>query len=121
MLTRKAVVEKYIDGFRRSDHAQILACLTDDVAWVMHGYKTIHGKKAFDGEIENEAFEGSPTIALERVIEEGDCVAITGNGTATKKGGEKMTFAFSEVFSFTGDLVSCIDTYHVWTKQRTQT
>ena len=116
MSTRKAVVEKYIDGFRRTDHAQILSCLADDIAWVLYGHKTIHGKKAFAAEIENEAFEGHPTIYLERLIEEGDCVAVTGNGTATKKSGEKVNFAFSEVFSFTGDLVSRIDTYHVWTK-----
>jgi ketosteroid isomerase-like protein len=116
MSTRKAIVERYIEGFRRTDHAQILSCLTDDVVWVLHGYKTLQGKQAFDGEIENEAFEGSPSIKLERLIEEGDCVAVTGNGTATKKGGEKVSFAFSEVFTFAGDLVSRLDTYHVWTK-----
>lgn len=116
MSTRKALVEKYIDGFRRTDHAQILSCLTDDVVWVIHGYKAIHGKKAFDAEIENEAFEARPSIDIECLVEEGDRVAITGTGTATKEDGEKMTFAFSEMFSFTGDLVNRIDTYHVWTK-----
>jgi hypothetical protein len=27
-----------------------------------------------------------------------------------------VSFAFSEVFTFAGDLVSRLDTYHVWTK-----
>jgi hypothetical protein len=27
----KDVVARYIDGFRRNDHAQIMSCLTDDV------------------------------------------------------------------------------------------
>lgn len=27
----KETVERYLDGFRRTDHAQILACLTDDI------------------------------------------------------------------------------------------
>jgi hypothetical protein len=31
MSTRKAVVERYIEGFRRSDHTMVLSCLTDDV------------------------------------------------------------------------------------------
>ena len=115
MSKRKSIVEKYIEGFRRSDHSQVLSCLTDDVVWVLHGYKTIHGKEAFDAEIENEAFEGHPVINLERFIEEGDCLVVTGNGTATRKGGEKLSFAFSEVFTFSGDLVSRLDTYHVWT------
>jgi hypothetical protein len=45
---RKRIVERYIDGFRRSDHAQILSCLADDVVWALHGHKTLHGKDAFD-------------------------------------------------------------------------
>jgi hypothetical protein len=46
----------------------ILSCLTDDVVWVLHGDKTLAGKAAFDAEIENEAFEGSPDahVALAR-------------------------------------------------------
>ena len=31
MSPRKSIVEKYIEGFNRSDHAQILSCLADDV------------------------------------------------------------------------------------------
>jgi ketosteroid isomerase-like protein len=113
---RKAIVNKYIEGFRRTNHAQTLSCLTDDIVWVLHGYKTVRGKQAFDAEIENDAFEGSPTINLERLVEEGDSVAVTGNGSVAKKGGQVMTFAFSELFTFSGDLVSRLDTYHVWTK-----
>ncbi|HEX6362514.1 MAG TPA: hypothetical protein VFZ93_06155 [Albitalea sp.] len=33
MSARKAVVERYVEGFRRSDHEQVLGCLTDDVVW----------------------------------------------------------------------------------------
>ena len=51
MSNRKRIVERYIDGFRRSDHAQILSCLTDDVVWALHGQKTLHGKDVFDAEI----------------------------------------------------------------------
>lgn len=56
MSTRKDIVEKYIEGFRRSDHGQILSCLTDDVVWELPGYKTLQGKDAFDAEIENDGF-----------------------------------------------------------------
>jgi uncharacterized protein len=114
MSTRKSIVEKYIDGFRRSDHAQILSCLTDDVVWTLHGYKTLQGKEAFDAEIENEGFEGSPTINVDRPIEEGDTVVATGGGSVAQEGGEQREFVFCEVFSFNGDAVSRLDTYHVW-------
>ncbi len=114
MSTRKGTVEKYIEGFRRSDHAQILSCLTDDVVWELHGYKTLQGKDAFDAEIENEDFEGSPTLTIDRLIEEGDTVVATGGGNVAKKDGDRLSFVFCEVFTFTGDAVSRLDTYHVW-------
>ncbi|MGH8435156.1 MAG: hypothetical protein ACRERX_11890, partial [Pseudomonas sp.] len=47
-----------------SDHAQILSCLTDDVEWEMPGAFHLVGKDAFDNEIENDAFVGSPTITI---------------------------------------------------------
>jgi ketosteroid isomerase-like protein len=112
--TRKGVVEKYIEGFRRTDHSLILSCLTDDVVWELHGHKTLRGKDAFDAEIENDAFDGSPTLAVDRLIEEGDTVVATGGGSVTQKGGDRLRFVFCEVFTFTGDVVSRLDTYHVW-------
>jgi hypothetical protein len=63
--TRKRIVETYIEGFRRTDHAQILSCLTDDVVWALHG-----------------------------------------------------DFVLCEVFSFTGNAISRLDTYHVWLGRR---
>ena len=60
MTKNKATVAKYMDGFRASDHAAILSCLTDDVVWDMPGAFHLVGKDAFDKEIENEAFVGSP-------------------------------------------------------------
>jgi uncharacterized protein len=103
---RKGIVERYVEGFRRSDHAQILSCLTDDVVWELHGHKTLRGKDAFDAEIENDAFEGSPTLTIDRLIEEGDCVVATGGGSVAKRDGERLGFVFCEVFTFTGDAVS---------------
>jgi ketosteroid isomerase-like protein len=110
---RKSVVEKYIEGFRRSDHALVLSCLTDDVVWVLHGYKTVAGKAAFDAEIENEGFEGSPTLTIDRLIEEGDTVVAVGGGSAAKKGGEQVRFVFCDVFTFTGDAIRRLETYLV--------
>lgn len=33
MSRNRQIVEAYPDGFRKNDHAQILACLTDDTEW----------------------------------------------------------------------------------------
>ena len=48
MSGNKDTVLRYIEGFNRSDHAQILSCLTDDVEWLMPGTFHLHGKHAFD-------------------------------------------------------------------------
>jgi ketosteroid isomerase-like protein len=107
------VVEAYIDGFRRSDHAAILACLADDIEWVLHGYRTLQGKEAFDGEIENGTAVGSPTLGLDRLIEEGDTVVAVGNGEMTLKEAGRVPFVFTEVFTFSGDKVSRLETFHI--------
>jgi uncharacterized protein len=109
----KEVVQSYFEGFRRSDHAAILACLTDDVVWDLPGYKSLAGKEAFDGEIENEAFEGSPTLTIDRLIEEGNTVVALGVGKGAMKAGGLLKFAFATVLTCTGDKISRVESYIV--------
>ena len=113
MSSRKDVVETYFEGFRRTDHEQILACLTDDVAWDLPGYRHLTGKEAFDGEIENAEFVGSPTLTVDRLIEEAGAVVAIGNGEATHKGGELHRFAFCTVLTFAGDKICRVESYLV--------
>jgi ketosteroid isomerase-like protein len=58
-----------MDAFTRTDHAEVLSCLTDDVEWLIPGAFHITGKDAFDKEIENDAFVGSPAISVTRMTE----------------------------------------------------
>ena len=113
MSARKQIVEKYIDGFRRMNRAQILSCVTDDVVWVLHGYKTLEGKDAFAGEIQNDAFTGEPALTLDRMVEEGDSVVAAGTGRAEIAAGGTLEFVFCDLFVFTGDAISRLETYQV--------
>lgn len=113
MSVRKVVVETYFEGFRRGDHATILGCLTDDVVWDLPGFRHLSGKEAFDGEIENEAFVGRPTLTVDRLIEEGDTVVATGNGEATQASGVVHRFAFCDIFTFTGTSIGRVESYLV--------
>jgi ketosteroid isomerase-like protein len=113
MSARTAVVERYFDGFRHTDHDEILACLTDDVAWELPGYRSLRGKAAFDGEIEGEGFTGRPTLVVERLIEGLCTVVAIGNGEAHRVGGTRHRFAFCDVFTFRDDLVSRVESYLV--------
>jgi ketosteroid isomerase-like protein len=109
----KDVVETYFEGFRRSDHEQILTCLTDDVVWDLPGYKRLTGKDAFDQEIENDDFVGSPMLTVDRLIEDADAVVAIGNGEATHKSGERHRFAFCTVFTFAGDGICRVESFLV--------
>ena len=112
MSQQKAVVEKYTDGFRRGDLTQILSCLTDDVVWALHGAKTLVGKEAFAAEADN-AGGPLPDLTLDRMVEEGDTVAVVGHG-GVSLGGDPVDFVYAEVFTFAGGLVSRLDTFHIW-------
>jgi ketosteroid isomerase-like protein len=109
----KDVVETYLEGFRRSDHEQILACLTDDVTWDLFGYTHLTGKDAFDQEIENDQFVGSPTLTVDRLIEEADSVVAIGKGETTHKSGDLHRFVFCDVFTFAGDKIRRVESYVV--------
>lgn len=113
MTTREQLVHRYMDGFRRSDHASILACLTDDVVWHVHGWRTTHGKAEFDDEIENPAFEGSPTLTVERTVDAGDVVVVTGTGAGRHREHGPFRFVYSDLFTFRDDLIAQVDSYVV--------
>jgi ketosteroid isomerase-like protein len=113
MSARKATVETYFEGFRRSDHAMILALLTDDVMWDLPGFRHLEGKEAFNGEIENPAFEGSPKLVIDRLVEEGDAVVAIGNGEGRHKEAGPFRFAYCDVFTFRNDLIARVESYLV--------
>jgi ketosteroid isomerase-like protein len=124
--SQKATVQRYTDGFRSGDLAQMVSCLTDDVVWALHGAKTLTGRDAFAAEAD-AAGGPTPQLHLDRLIEEGDTVAVVGHGSVDMGTGDPMDFVYSEVFTFSsshppgrcapapGDaLVSRLDTFHIW-------
>ena len=48
MSENKHTVQTYMDAFARTDHAEILACLTDDVEWLVPGAFHAVGKAALE-------------------------------------------------------------------------
>ena len=74
MSPNKQTVERYLDGFRKNDHAQILGCLTDDIEWTVYGAFNLTGKEAYDAAIEGPGFVSPPKLEVVRMVEEGDVV-----------------------------------------------
>ncbi len=98
MINNKKTIERYIDGFNALDHAQILACLTDDVEWHMPRFFHHVGKTAFDKEIENPAFTGKPVITITRMTEENNVVIAEGTVLTQKVTGENIPLVFCDIF-----------------------
>ncbi len=106
MSTNKETIERYIDGFNKSDHAQILSCLNDDIIWEMPGFFHHVGKEAFDKEIENDAFEGRPVVTITRMTEENHVVITEGKVLTKLKGGPEIPMIFCDVFEMRDGKIS---------------
>ena len=98
MTENKKTVERYMDGFNKSDHEKILSCLTEDVVWKMPGAFHLVGKDTFDKEIGNDAFVGRPVITITRMVEESDVVIAEGAVRVKKKEGGSLNAVFCDVF-----------------------
>ena len=113
MTEQKAVVEAYTEGFRTGDLAKIVSCLSDDVVWELHGDKTLVGRDAFAAEADSG--DGpNPRLTLDRLVEEGDTVAVVGHGSVVLGEGDPVEFVYSEVFTFADGLIRRLDTFHIW-------
>jgi uncharacterized protein len=113
MTENKKTIEIYIDGFNKSDHAQILDCLTDDVEWVIPGFFHGKGKKEFDAEIENDQFQGPPTIKIVRLTEEEDVVIAEGEVHSKKSDGSPFHLLFCDVFEMQNGKIKKLTSYLV--------
>ena len=106
-----------MEGFRRSDHSMVLSCLTDDVEWVIPGMFRIQGKDAFDKEIEDEAFTGSPIIAVTRITEENDVVLAEGSVRAQRKDGDVLDAVFCDAFEMENGKIKKLTSYLMEVKE----
>lgn len=111
MTENKQTVERYMDGFRKGDHQQILSCLTDDVEWWLPGAFDLRGKEAFDKEIENDAFVGQPEIVVSRLTEENGVVVAEGTVRARRKDGVILQLAMCDVFEMRDGRIRRLTSY----------
>ena len=111
MTPNQQTVQDYMEGFARSDHAAVLATLTDDVRWVMPGVFDLAGKEAFDREIENDAFVGRPIIHVTRMTEEGDVLVAEGSVSCARRDGGMLNAVFCDVFVMRDAKVAHLTSY----------
>src|SRR5262245_4476536 len=98
MTQNQRTVELYMDGFRRTDRAQILSCLTDDVEWMNPGMFHVRGKEDFANHVVDDGFGGKPQITVGRMMESDDVVVAEGSVRAPRTDGTFLELVFCDVF-----------------------
>jgi uncharacterized protein len=111
MSQNKETVKNYMDAFTRIDHKEILSYLTNDVEWVIPGAFHLVGKEAFDKEIENDAFVGSPTINVTRMTEEHEVVVAEGTVRCARRDGGLLNAVFCDVFEMQNARIKHLTSY----------
>ena len=106
MSENTATVERYLDGFRRNDHAQILSCLTDDIRWTVFGAFRLEGKQAYDAAIEGPGFVGPPWLEVVRMVEQDDVVMAELTGEVPREDGGVTRLSMAEVFVMRDGLIA---------------
>jgi ketosteroid isomerase-like protein len=99
-------VERYLDGFRRNDHAQILGCLTDDIEWTVFGAFPVVGKAAYDAAIEGPGWVGPPRLDVVRMVEQDDVVMAELYGEVPQADGGVGRLSMAEVFVMRDGLIA---------------
>ena len=105
------VVERYMEAFGLGEHAEVLACLADDVEWEVPGTFHLSGKAAFDKEMDNPAFTGTPHITIARVIADGDVVVTEGSVRTRTSQNEDLELRFCDVFELRDGLIRKLTSY----------
>jgi len=113
MSQNKRTVERYMEAYGRWDHDAVLACLSDDVEWVIPGAVNIRGKQAFDRDIEGQGSAGPPSISVARLTEEGDVVVAEGTVRAPRADGSVLNLAFCDVFELRHGAIRRLTSYLV--------
>jgi ketosteroid isomerase-like protein len=116
MTPHKQIVEKFMDGFRRTDRALILSTLADDVEWEFPGAFHARGKEEFNTHIVSADFIGSPAIRVTRLTEGDNVVVAEGAVRTQRKDGTFLNLAFCDVFEMQDGKIRRLTSYLMETR-----
>ena len=109
--SNKRTIETYMDGFRRTNRAQILSCLSEDVEWEIPGFFRVRGKDEFNKHIVDEGFVGSPDIVVTRMLETDEIVVAEGSVRTQRSDGTRANLVFCDVFEMQDTKIRRLTSY----------
>ena len=115
MTQNKITVETFMDGFRKTDRAQILSCVTDDIQWELPGAFKARGRDEFNQHIVSEGFVSNPRITVTRLTEEHDVVVAEGSVQTEQTDGTVLQLVFCDVFVMRDGKIKRLTSYLVRT------
>lgn len=120
MSTHKDTIKRYLDGVHHADHELVLSLVTDDVLLEKKGEAGMRGKEVLravidnkDGVVHQDVGSQRPTHTIERMVEEGDTVSVSGSVAVPLPGGGQLGFLFSDYFTFRGGAISSVESYMI--------
>jgi len=111
MTPNERTIHDYMEGFRRSDHARVQACLTDDVDWMVPGMFQARGRQEFENHIVDEGFRPNPDIVITRIIESGDVIVAEGRVQTERTDGAVVNLMFCDVFEMRDGRIAKLTSY----------
>ncbi|MEW2393870.1 nuclear transport factor 2 family protein [Streptomyces venezuelae] len=124
MSNHKDIIRQYLDGVHRADAEAVLPLVTDDVLMEKKGQPALRGKDVLRAVIENKDGAAQKAVGedvgeaprplhkVERMVEEGDTVAVSGTVVVPLPNGQ-LEILFSDFITFRGDLISSLESYMV--------
>lgn len=108
---RADVVRRYYELVDAGELEPMLALFTDDVTYRRPGYEPLRGKAAMREFYENHRVIEHGEHTLERVVDGGDQVAVSGEFHGRLRDGTTTSARFADVFDFEADRILRRDTY----------
>jgi ketosteroid isomerase-like protein len=120
MTLSKDTVRRYIDGFNKGDHAQILSCLTDDIEWLMPGHLSCGGKaRPLTEQSKTTSRPADPSSRSRDWSKRIRVVIAEGTVRVVRREGGFLNALFCDVFEMMEGKIKRLTTYQVHIKEQT--
>lgn len=98
-MNNTTILNKANEFVSNGDYESFLAYCTPDTKWVFVGERTLNGKEEVRAYMK-EFYLEPPVFDVEKAIEEGDFVTVTGNIRLKNKTGKYEHFIYCDIWRF---------------------
>lgn len=112
----KAIVEKVNTAMGDGKTGDFLDLCADNVVWNMVGDKITEGKDAIREWMSSMGPSEPPKFTVDKLFADDDSAACYGDMTMKGKDGTKESYSYCDVYEFSGDKITRLNSYVVKTK-----